>query len=318
MSIMRTLTINGVKYNVTPVVPANSVSLVASAWVGDGEKYSQVVALSGVTPHTKVDLQPTSEQLAEFHHKVLAFVAENDGGVVTVYAIGDKPTGDHTIQTTLTEVESVGKIRGNTVGTTMPRPDWNQTDPKKANYIKNKPTVVETVNGKAPDENGNVEVNSAATEEQIAAAVEAYLEENPVECEGVKTVNGTPPDENGNVTVEATGSGVYVGSGDMPDGYNVQIDPTGEAIDPDTLATKKYVQDSIAEAMKDSDSVTADSELSTTSTNPIQNKAVAQRFTELTEAFSETIGNVTEQIPNDDHINGLIDAYLSEALGGDY
>ena len=27
------------------------------------------------------------------------------------------------------------KIRGNTVGTTMPRANWNQTDPKKADYV---------------------------------------------------------------------------------------------------------------------------------------------------------------------------------------
>jgi hypothetical protein len=65
-------------------------------------------------------------------------------------------------------------------------------------------------------------------------------------------------------------------------------------------------------------SVTVDSELSTTSTNPIQNKAVAQRLSELTEAFSESIENVAENIPSDKHINELIDAYLSEALGGDY
>ena len=31
------------------------------------------------------------------------------------------------------------KIKGIPVGTTMPRPDWNQTDPKKADYILNKP-----------------------------------------------------------------------------------------------------------------------------------------------------------------------------------
>ena len=30
-------------------------------------------------------------------------------------------------------------IRGNTVGTTMPRADYAQTDPSKADYIKNKP-----------------------------------------------------------------------------------------------------------------------------------------------------------------------------------
>jgi hypothetical protein len=35
------------------------------------------------------------------------------------------------------------KIRGNTVGTPVPRPDWTQNDPTKADYIKNKPNVVE-------------------------------------------------------------------------------------------------------------------------------------------------------------------------------
>ena len=35
------------------------------------------------------------------------------------------------------------KIIGNTVGTTMPRSDWNQTDPSKADYIKNKPNIPE-------------------------------------------------------------------------------------------------------------------------------------------------------------------------------
>lgn len=34
------------------------------------------------------------------------------------------------------------KIRGNTVGTTTPRPDWNQSNPRKADFILNKPDVV--------------------------------------------------------------------------------------------------------------------------------------------------------------------------------
>lgn len=33
------------------------------------------------------------------------------------------------------------KIRGNTVGTTMPRPDWEQTKPNKADFIHNKPDI---------------------------------------------------------------------------------------------------------------------------------------------------------------------------------
>ena len=135
MGVMRTLTINGSKYNVVPIVPVTSVTLLASSWVSDGDAHSQVVELAGVTAHTKVDLQPTVEQLREFHHKVLGFVAENEAGVVTVYSIGDKPTNDHTIQVTLTEVEGTGTIRGNTVGTTAPRANLDQTDPNKADYV---------------------------------------------------------------------------------------------------------------------------------------------------------------------------------------
>ena len=156
MASLKTLTINGVTYEVTPVVPASSITLLASAWEGDGDRYSQVVTIPGVTSHTKVDLQPTSEQLIEFHYKVLAFVAENDGGVVTVYAIGDQPMDDHTIQITKTEVKGTGKIRGNTVGTTMPRPDWNQTDPTKADYILNKPENFGGGVGKTTEEGGTV------------------------------------------------------------------------------------------------------------------------------------------------------------------
>lgn len=33
------------------------------------------------------------------------------------------------------------KIRGNTIVTPVPKPDWNQTDPTKADYIKNKPDI---------------------------------------------------------------------------------------------------------------------------------------------------------------------------------
>ena len=162
MAMLKTLTINGVTYNVTHVVPTSTVTLPANAWVADeldGEiAYSQVVVLPGVTAHTMVDLQPSPEQLVLFHKKVLGFVTENENGVVKVYAIGDKPANDHVIQTTLTEVERTGKIRSNTVGTTMPRPDWEQADPTKADYIKNKPSFIKTINGVAPDENGNVDV----------------------------------------------------------------------------------------------------------------------------------------------------------------
>jgi hypothetical protein len=80
------------------------VTLLASAWKGDTSPYSQVVAIEGVTENSQVDLTPSIEQLAIFHQKDLAFVAENDGGTVRVYALGDKPLNDYTIQVTITEV----------------------------------------------------------------------------------------------------------------------------------------------------------------------------------------------------------------------
>ena len=80
------------------------VTILADKWVGESSPYSQVVAVAGVTPNSQVDLTPSVEQLAVFHHKDLAFVTENEDGVVTVYAIGDKPLNDYTIQVTITEV----------------------------------------------------------------------------------------------------------------------------------------------------------------------------------------------------------------------
>ena len=74
-----------------------------------GSRYGQKVNVKNavITPHSKVDLQLTSEQLVIFHKKDLAFVAENDDGVVTVYCIGQIPQNDYTIQVTITETEGV-------------------------------------------------------------------------------------------------------------------------------------------------------------------------------------------------------------------
>lgn len=81
------------------------VTLTASNWTGSDSLYSQVVTIAGVTAYSKVDLLPSVEQLAIFHNKDVAFVTENDNGVVTVYAIGDKPTQNYTMQVQITEVE---------------------------------------------------------------------------------------------------------------------------------------------------------------------------------------------------------------------
>lgn len=83
-----------------------TIDLPASSWVEEGtNRHYQVVTITGTTIYSKVDLQPTVEQLAIFHEKDIAFVAENEDGIITVYCIGQKPVSSYTIQATITEVE---------------------------------------------------------------------------------------------------------------------------------------------------------------------------------------------------------------------
>lgn len=84
----------------------STVTLLAESWNGSAAPYSQVVTIDGVTANTKVDLKPTSAQIAEMQDSDIAFVAENDNGVVTVYSINCKPETDYTMQAVLTEVTS--------------------------------------------------------------------------------------------------------------------------------------------------------------------------------------------------------------------
>ena len=84
-----------------------TVELLAANWVASeisNNLYSQEVTVAGVTKNSQVDLTPSVEQLVVFYEKDLTFVTENENGVVTVYAIGQKPENDYTIQVTITEV----------------------------------------------------------------------------------------------------------------------------------------------------------------------------------------------------------------------
>ena len=87
-----------------PPAVIGEVTLLAAKWTSSGNLHSQIVSIDGVTENSQVDLTPSVEQLVVFYEKDLAFVTENEGGVVTVYAIGQKPVNDYTIQVTITEV----------------------------------------------------------------------------------------------------------------------------------------------------------------------------------------------------------------------
>lgn len=87
-------------------VRVGEITLNSASWVENSTNlYSQVVSIEGVTEYSQVDLTPSVEQLVVFYEKDLAFVTENEDGVVTVYAIGQKPTNNYTMQVTITEVK---------------------------------------------------------------------------------------------------------------------------------------------------------------------------------------------------------------------
>lgn len=85
-----------------------TVILKEANWLGEESPYEQKVAIEGITKNSKIDLCPSAEQLDIFHNKDLAFMVENNNGVVTVYCVGQRPTNDYSIQATVTEVATNG------------------------------------------------------------------------------------------------------------------------------------------------------------------------------------------------------------------
>lgn len=69
-------------------------------------RYYQPVTVNNavITPYSKIDLQPTPEQLAIFAQKDITFTAINSGGNVRVCVVGEKPTQRYQFQVTVTEV----------------------------------------------------------------------------------------------------------------------------------------------------------------------------------------------------------------------
>ena len=81
-----------------------SITMSAASWSGTSNPYSQVVTCNGVNVNSKLDLQPTPAQIVELQDAEISLMATNNNGVVTVWAIGNKPTSDYTMDVLITEV----------------------------------------------------------------------------------------------------------------------------------------------------------------------------------------------------------------------
>lgn len=73
-------------------------------WKGAKSPYSMIVAMEGLSMRSRIDLWPSVSNLERLCSMGTGLCTENDNGAVTVYALGNKPDEDITIQASITEV----------------------------------------------------------------------------------------------------------------------------------------------------------------------------------------------------------------------
>ena len=100
-------------------------------------------------------------------------------------------------------------------------------------------TIVANVHAIA---NGKEETNSGSTSPDVSG-----LQRQIGNLAHLETKNKSNLVSAINEAAKSGDGGVYVGSGEMPDGYNIQIDPTGSA---DVAATMEWVNNHVREAIQ--------------------------------------------------------------------
>lgn len=89
------------------------IALYENKWQkSSDDRYYQEVTIPNaiITKNSKVDLQPSPEQLCELRSEGISLSTENEDGVVRVYIVGETYLHDCTMQVTITEVLTEGVV----------------------------------------------------------------------------------------------------------------------------------------------------------------------------------------------------------------
>ena len=81
-----------------------ALTLPAAGWKGAASPYAQEVTVEGISKNSMVDLQPDAGLLELLRQQELVLYTENNEGIVTVFAVGDRPGADITVQVSIVEV----------------------------------------------------------------------------------------------------------------------------------------------------------------------------------------------------------------------
>ena len=96
---------------VIPMLPRiTTITLRAANWTGNSNPWSQAVEITAdanIGISSKLDPQPTAQQIVSMQDEETSIMLSNEGGHVVAYAIGNKPTVDYTMQVLITEVAFV-------------------------------------------------------------------------------------------------------------------------------------------------------------------------------------------------------------------
>ncbi len=102
------------------VTKVTDIVMKVDSWHGGAGMWSQIVEVAEASPFSKIDLQPNTEQLLALQKSQTAMSAENADGIITVYAFGEKPREDMTLQATVTEIVRTAASQNNvTCGSTV-------------------------------------------------------------------------------------------------------------------------------------------------------------------------------------------------------
>jgi hypothetical protein len=89
------------------ILPKPASVHLSTEWIQDADnRYYQEVKVQNatITPNSKVDLHLDANQVSIFREKDLAFVAENEDGVIRVYCVGQVPKNAYDLYATVTEL----------------------------------------------------------------------------------------------------------------------------------------------------------------------------------------------------------------------
>ena len=82
------------------------ITVVAAHWVEseNGEYYTQEVAVPTATANSRIDLDPSPEQIIQLMDEAVSMFIANDNGVIKAYALGSAPSTDMTFKIRISEV----------------------------------------------------------------------------------------------------------------------------------------------------------------------------------------------------------------------